>query len=84
MKQTIRILNHLIDHGYITQIIASNYGIRRCASRVSELKQDGGFPIQTIMKKDDAGVRYAYYRIDTATRKFLRTARRRNPQIFQQ
>jgi len=80
--QNIRILNHLIDHGYITQIVASNYGIRRCASRVSELKNDGGFPIDVVMKKDDAGVRYAYYRLDTKSRKFLRKARRENPQYF--
>ena len=27
------VLSNLIDHGYITQLIATNYGVRRLASR---------------------------------------------------
>jgi hypothetical protein len=68
VKQNLRVLNHLAVHGYITQVIASSYGIRRCASRISELK-DHGWDIESNMKKDDAGVRYAYYNMKSRERK---------------
>jgi len=60
MNQCNRVWNHLIDHGYITQVIAGNYGIRRLASRIDDLKK-AGVIIETELKFDDAGVRYAYY-----------------------
>jgi hypothetical protein len=60
MNQTQKVLNHLVNHGYITQVIASNYGIRSCSSRISELK-NRGHAVSVELKKDDAGVRYAYY-----------------------
>lgn len=60
MSQTQRVYNHLRNHGYITQVIASNYGIRSCSSRISELKARG-INVAVQLKKDDAGVRYAYY-----------------------
>lgn len=64
MNQTDKVFNHLKNHGYITQVVASNYGIRSCSSRISELK-NRGVNIDVILKKDDAGVRYAYYTLPT-------------------
>ena len=58
--QNQRVLDHLIDHGFVTQVIASSYGIRRLASRINDLKKEGA-RVESIMKTDDAGVRYAYY-----------------------
>ena len=76
MKQNQRILNHLIDHGWITQVVASNYNIRRCASRICELKE-AGIKINTEIRFDDAGVRYAYYYITPFVRKVERNRRDR-------
>jgi hypothetical protein len=67
LSQNQRVLNHLIDHGYITQIIASSYGIRRCASRITDLR-DVGVAIEVDYPKDDAGVRYARYTLTDANR----------------
>ncbi len=60
MTQTEQVYNHLRNHGYMTQVIASNYGIRRCAARINDLK-NRGIQINSETKFDDAGVRYAYY-----------------------
>lgn len=38
------------------------YGIARLASRIDELRQEG-WNIETIMKRDDKGKRYARYRM---------------------
>jgi len=69
-SQNQRVLNHLIDHGYITQTIANNYGIRRLAARINDLKKFGciGYDITTQQRRDDAGVRYAYYALTDAGR----------------
>lgn len=61
------VLKHLIDHGYITQLIASNYGIRRLASRMSSLKQQG-LQFESQPRRDDQGVKYAYYTMTLAER----------------
>ena len=58
--QNQRVLDHMIGHGYITQVIASNYGIRRLASRINDLKKEG-VGITRTMQVDDAGVRFAKY-----------------------
>jgi hypothetical protein len=68
------ILNHLIDHGYITDVVARNYGIRRLASRVFELKAESA-DIKTERLKDDAGVPYAKYTMDEAARAVERMRR---------
>lgn len=60
MTQNEIVLNHLKSHGYITQVIASNYGIRRCAARINDLK-NVGLDIKSERKTDDVGVPYAYY-----------------------
>lgn len=60
LNQNQFVLNHLIDHGYITQTIANNYGIRRLASRIHDLTVNG-VAVRKEMRKDDMGVRYAYY-----------------------
>jgi len=64
----------LIDHGYITQVIAGSYGIRRLASRIDDLKK-AGLVIETELKFDDAGVRYAYYTVSKAWRQVERNRR---------
>jgi len=61
MSQNQLVLNHLIDHGYITEIIARSYGVRRLASRIHDLKLTGGVDVQKDMRKDDLRVPYAYY-----------------------
>lgn len=38
------------------------YGIARLASRIDELRKEG-WPIQTVMKRDNNGKRYARYRM---------------------
>jgi hypothetical protein len=58
--QNQRVLDHMIDHGYITQTIAGNYGIRRLASRIHDLTKEG-VTITRTTKTDDAAVRYASY-----------------------
>jgi hypothetical protein len=60
ITQNQRVLSHLIDHGYMTQTIASSYGIRRLASRINDLKLQSVL-IQSEIRKDDAGVPYARY-----------------------
>lgn len=67
MNQNQRVLNHLIDHGYITQLIASNYGIRRLASRIHDLTLEG-VEVQVEFMRDDMGVRYAHYSLPSAWR----------------
>lgn len=61
------VLRHLIDHGYITQVIATNYGVRRLASRIFDLKQ-GGVVLQVELRKDDSGTKYAYYTMSESAR----------------
>lgn len=68
MTQNEIVLKHLVNHGYITQVIASNYGIRRCAARIRDLK-DNGVAIKSVRKKDDLGVPYAYYTFDRSGKK---------------
>ena len=42
LTQCERILRHLRDYGYITQLEASSeYGIARLASRINDLKRQG-------------------------------------------
>lgn len=42
MTQNDRIMNHLKEHGSITQLEAMNeYGIYRLASRISDLRKEG-------------------------------------------
>lgn len=54
------VLRHLIDHGYITQVIATNYGVRRLASRIFDLKS-AAVIVDVELRKDDSGTKYAYY-----------------------
>ena len=61
--QRVQVFNHLKTHGYITDIIAQSYGIRRLASRIDELKKNG-FIIIADIRRDDLGRRYAYYTFD--------------------
>jgi len=60
MSQVQLVKSHIEKHGYITQVIALSYGVRRLASRINDLKRDG-LAINSEIRKDDVGVRYAYY-----------------------
>jgi hypothetical protein len=68
------ILDHLIDHGYITEIVARSYGVRRLASRIDELKGVGVSVVSTI-RRDDVGTRYAHYTLSESARDFEREER---------
>lgn len=54
------VLDHLIDHGYITDLIARNYGVRRLAARIKDLRTQG-VRIDSELQTDSSGVRYARY-----------------------
>lgn len=60
MSQCQKVLDILIDEPGITQLIAGNYGIRRLASRITDLKAQD-IDVQAEMRTDAAGVRYAFY-----------------------
>ena len=61
MSQSLLILNHLRIKGSITALEAmSLYRIFRLAARVNELR-DEGYDIETDMKTDLRGKRYASY-----------------------
>lgn len=70
------VLNHLIDHGYITEVVARNYGIRRLASRIHDLVKQS-LAIQKETRIDDAGVKYTYYTLDAETQTLERQNRER-------
>jgi hypothetical protein len=69
------VLNHLIDHGYVTEVIARSYGVRRLASRIHDLKKIGGIPVKRDMRTDDLDVPYAYYYLTDADREDERRIR---------
>jgi Helix-turn-helix domain len=75
-SQTQFVLDHLIDHGYITEVIARNYGVKRLASRMHELKR-ADVLFKTETREDDFGNRYAYYWLPTGTREYERERRDR-------
>lgn len=63
------VLQHLFVKGSISQVEAEAvYKIRRLASRIFELKQDG-WRIKRELKQDLAGQRYARYSLDKPYRK---------------
>lgn len=77
MKQSQNqlVLNHLIDHGYITEVIARSYGVRRLASRIHDLTSIGAVPVQRELRKDDLKVPYAYYFLTLGDRQTERQLR---------
>lgn len=63
--QLFLIINHFVHEGSITQVEAAEvYKIRRLASRISELKDDG-WKIGRSMKYDLAGQRYVRYSLES-------------------
>jgi hypothetical protein len=77
INQNQRVLNHLIDHGYITEVIARSYGIRRLASRIHDISKEC-VNVQKEMRTDDAGVRYTYYSLPEIVREAERRRRDNN------
>lgn len=57
---------HLQNHGYITPLVAQNYGVSRLAARVKDLKDFEGLEIQNELRRDDNGKRYSYYTLAAA------------------
>ena len=51
---------HLKRHGYITDLVAQNYGVKRLAARIYDIEA-AGTRVDREMRRDDAGVRYTYY-----------------------
>jgi hypothetical protein len=70
------VLDHLIDHGYITDTVARNYGIRRLAARIRDLA-DEGISVLRVSKTDDVGGRYVEYQLGVTARESERRARER-------
>lgn len=63
-----KVLAHLFRRGSISPIEAQvSYGLTRLAAAVHELR-NSGYPIRTDLKKDEAGHRYARYRMQQALR----------------
>lgn len=63
MSQKEVLLKHLKRKKTISQFEALLvYGIARLASRIDELRKDG-YQIETMMKKDEKGKRYARYKL---------------------
>lgn len=59
--QLWKVFNHLTKKGSISQVEAEAvYKIRRLASRIHEIREDGFF-IDGLSKKDMAGQRYTRY-----------------------
>jgi hypothetical protein len=59
--QARTILLHLEKHGSISPQVAQNtYGVWRLAASVNELRK-AGFPIETELRADDVGQKYARY-----------------------
>jgi hypothetical protein len=58
-RQIVR--EHLQTHGYITELVARNYGVRRLSARILDLKDFEGMEITSELRQDDNGTRYAYY-----------------------
>lgn len=64
MSQRTAVLKHLRDHGSLSSVEAEAvYKIRRLASRIDELRQDG-HPIASVCRKDAVGQRYVKYALE--------------------
>lgn len=74
ITHNVIVLNHLIDHGYITEVVARNYGVKRLASRMNELK-NAGVPFESEDRVDDLGNRYRYYYLSVFARHLERVRR---------
>lgn len=59
-NQCSLVLRHIDMHGYITPLVAMNYGVTRLASRIHDLKK-AGFPVAKETVKDLRGKRYTRY-----------------------
>ncbi len=73
-SQNQRVLDHMIDHGYITPLIAQSYGIQRLAARIKDLREEG-VSINNAIRLNDTGVRYSQY---TLTDRDFETGHRNN------
>jgi hypothetical protein len=62
MNQNQLVLNHMIRHGYITPLVANNYGVTRLASRIHDLRLMG-WNVVAKMHRDDRGKRYTRYSV---------------------
>lgn len=59
-KQCKLVLDHMLSRGYITQLVATNYGVTRLASRINDLR-NAGFLVSAEMHRDMTGKRYTRY-----------------------
>lgn len=70
------VLDHLIDHGYITDTVAHTYRIRRLASRIHDLVNEG-IDVGKETKRDALGQKYTYYYLTPSARLDERSLRTR-------
>lgn len=64
--QTRKVLSHLERHGSISPLEAFGvYRITRLAARIKEIR-NAGFKVETNMKTDPTGTKYAEYRLSHA------------------
>jgi hypothetical protein len=56
------VLDHITSRGYITPLVAMNYGVTRLASRIHDLKK-AGYPVVKQTERDLFGKRYSRYTI---------------------
>lgn len=59
-RQCQIVLNHILQKGYISQLVATNYGVVRLASRINDLK-NAGYAIVATPSRDMQGKRYMRY-----------------------
>lgn len=66
--QTRTVLRHLVQEGSITPMVAAGiYKVRSLPRRICDLKE-AGIKIETELRKDATGQRYACYSLDAKER----------------
>lgn len=69
--QTHTVLKHLVKEGSITPMVAAGiYKVRSLPRRICDLKE-AGIKIETELRKDATGQRYAFYSMGSKERSRL-------------
>lgn len=67
--QVRTVLKHLVKEGSITPMVAAGiYKVRSLPRRIADLKE-AGVKIETELRKDATGQRYAFYSMDSKERR---------------
>lgn len=70
------VLNHLIDHGYITDAQAQGYRIRRLAARIFDITRRNRVLVHKETCRDDLGQKYTRYFLSDSERAIQRAIRK--------